>query len=265
MSALLLGAGSLSVPGHATAITGNPAVDLWTFEGISSSPANYNSGAGNYNFNIYATAFRLDAASPLLSNAGAFSWNVNDVVAGVGGVFSGANADLTYDGPGGATSTRFVAKYGTAGATWVPNSPSPSSPGYGSLAHGGVGSVLLGTFAYDFSPANSGTLIMPNDSPLEQTGVSSTTVINGAVGRVITAWSGGALVGFESFINLTLLDAQYPTNGVALGNKFIVDLQRANGVFQNSQAVLPAAAPEPGSLMLLLAGAGLALLPRRRR
>ena len=46
MSAFLLGAGRFSVPGHATAITGNPAVDLWTFEGLSSSPSNYNNGAG---------------------------------------------------------------------------------------------------------------------------------------------------------------------------------------------------------------------------
>lgn len=261
----LLLVGSLSAPGHAT-ITGNPATDGgWIFQGTSAGGANYNSGAANYNVNLYATAFTLDAGSLLLSNFGGFDWSVNDVVVGIGGVFSGANTSLTYN-DSGATSTRIVAKYGTAGATWLPNSPVSSSPGYGSLEHGGVGSILLGTFPFDFSPANAGSLVVPTDSPLEQTGPTSTTLINGNVGRVITQWSGGALTGFESFLDLTLLNIKYPGNGVALGNKFILDLQNGTGSFQNSQGTLPSAAPEPNALLLLLAGsAGLALVRRRTR
>lgn len=255
----------LNAPGHAT-ITGNPATDGgWIFEGTSAGGANYNNGAANYNVNMYATAFVLDAASLLLSNFGGFDWSVNDVVVGIGGVFSGANTSLTYNGSG-ATSTRIVAKYGTAGATWLPNSPVSSSPGYGSLQHGGVGSILLGTHPYDFSPANAGSLVVPTDSPLEQTGPSSSTLINGNVGRVITHWSGGALLSFESFLDLTLLNTNYPGNGVALGNKFILDLQNGTGPYQDSQGTLPSAAPEPNALLLLLGGGvGLTLVRRRTR
>ena len=261
---VLLLVGTLIAPCPA-AITGNPATDGgWIFEGTSAGVANYNNGAANYNVNMYATAFTLDAGSLLLSNFGGFNWSVNDVVVGIGGVFSGANTSLTYNGAG-ATSTRFVAKYGTAGATWTPNSTVSSSPGYGSLAHGGVGSILLGTYAYDFSPANAGSLVVPTDSPLEQTDPSNTMLINGNVGRVITQWSGGAVIGFESFLNLTLLNEKYPSNGVALGNKFILDLQVDHGPYQDSQGTLPSAAPEPNALMLLLAGAvGLVLLQRQR-
>jgi len=263
IGAVLTSVGRLAVPCHA-AITGNPSTDSWTFEGISSTAANYNNGAGNYNVNIFSTAFQLEGSSPLIGNLDGFNWNANDLIVGVGGVFNGANSDLTYNGPGGATSTRIVIKYGTISATWSPESTSPSSPGYGSLANGGVGSILLGTSPYDFYPANSGTLVVPADSPLEQTSPSATTAISGNVGRVITEWSGDALVGFESFMDLTLLNAQYPSNGVALENEFVLDLQRGTGEYQDSQGQLPGVVPEPNSLVLILAGAvGLSLMQRK--
>jgi hypothetical protein len=264
---------ALMSPVSANVITGNPSTDGgWTSEGMSATASNYIDGAGNYNATVYSTEFQLDATSPLLSTLGGFDWNVGDTVVGVGGVFSGANSDLTYSGGAdennvthtGSTSTRIVVKYGTSSATWAVDTPSPTTaPGYGSLAHGGVGSVLLGNYPYDFYPADAGTLIVPADSPEEQTSVSGTTTISGDVARTITAWSSGALVGFESFLDLTLLDSEYPSNGVALGDDFDLDLQRGSGNFQDSLGTLPAV-PEPASLGLAcLAGVG--ILSRRKR
>jgi len=271
MGAVLLGVGGLGVPCHAS-ITGDPSTDSWILEGSSSSGGNYDDGAGNYNVNIYTTTFTLGGSSPLVSTLGGFDWNAGDVIVGVGGVFNGANSDLTYGGGAdengvshtGATSTRIVIKYGSSGATWTPGSASTSSPGYASLANGGAGSVLLGTYAYDFYPADSGTLIVPADSPEEQTGASTTATINGDVGRVITDWYSGSEVGFESFLDLTLLDAQYPSTKVAPGNAFVIDLQDGSGAFQDSQATLTTAVPEPGTPALLVVTAGIFLAARSR-
>ena len=207
--------------------TGNPSTDGgWTTEGMSASAGVYNFGSGNYNVQIYATAFTLAPSSTLISSLGGYNWSVGDTIVGVGGVFSGANADLTYSGGADeygnshadSTSTRIVVKYGTSTATWAAPAPNSSSPLYGSQANGGVGSVLLGTYPYDFYPANSNTLVATGDSPLLQ-GPSTTTSITGVVGRVITSWNGtNAMVGFESFLDLTLLDTLYPSNNVALGD-----------------------------------------------
>jgi hypothetical protein len=254
-----------AVPTMADVITGNPAADSgWTAEGMSASLGNYIDGAGAFNATIYSTAFVLGASSPLVSTLNGLDWNAGDTIVGVGGVFGGANSDLTYSGGAdehsvshaGATSARIVIKYGSATALWT-------APGAGSLANGGVGSVLLGTYPYDFYPADAGTLIVPADSPQEQTGPSSTSPISGDMGRVITDWSGGAEVGFESFLDLTLLDAQVPSNGVSLGNKFVLDLQRGTGNYQDSLGTLPTSVPEPAAFSVLCIG-GLALMRRRR-
>jgi PEP-CTERM motif len=258
-----------AVSGSAAVITGDPGVDSgWTAGGMSASAGTYVDGAGNYNVQIYSTAFILGASSPLISTLGGFDWNAGDTIVGVGGVYGGANTDLTYSGGAdengvshtGATSTRIVIKYGTATNTWT-------APGSGTLANGGVGSVLLGTYPYDFYPADAGTLIVPADSPEEQTGAGSSAfvTISGDVGRVITDWSSGAEIGFESFMDLTLLEAKYPTTEVALGNKFDLDLQRGTGNPQDSLGTLPSSVPEPASLSLLGIGAGSLMLRRRRQ
>lgn len=261
LAAILGGA----VPTMADVITGDPATDSgWTAEGMSASAGQYIDGTGVYNATIYSTAFVLGASSPLVSSLDGLDWNAGDTIVGVGGVFGGANTDLTYSGGAdehgvshtGATSTRIVIKYGSATASW-------SAPGAGSLANGGTGSVLLGTYPYDFYPADAGTLIVPADSPLEQTGPASTAPISGDMGRVITDWSGGIEVGFESFLDLTLLDAQVPSNGVAMGNKFVLDLQRGTGNFQDSLGTLPTSVPEPAGFSVLCIG-GLSLMRRRR-
>jgi hypothetical protein len=150
-----------------------------------------------------------------------------------------------------------VIKYGSSSAAWTVGG------GDGSLLAGGVGSVLLGTDPYALEPANSGTPILPADQPQAQTGLtsSSITTISDQVGRVIGIWSGGKLVGFESLLDITQLDALTTPTAVNLGDKFILDLQRGTVNFQDSLGVLPSSAasavPEPTTV---LAGAIL-LLP----
>jgi hypothetical protein len=245
--------------------TGDPSADLWTAEGTSTSAGNYIDGAGAYNVTIYTTAFTLSPSSSLISALGGYNWNAGDTIVGVGGTFSGANSDLSYSGGAdehgvthvGSTSTRIVVKYGTSTAAWT-------TPGAGGLVNGGVGSVLLGTFAYDFYPANSGVYVIPTNSPQMQVTPIATIPITGYTGRVMTDWSGGTMTGFESFLDLTLLDTLYPTNGVALGNDFVLDLQRASGNFQDSLGTLPTSVPEPTTLVLAsLGGMGVLLLRRR--
>jgi hypothetical protein len=245
-------------------ITGDPITDSWTADGVSSGPAllYQTETSGSYSANIYTTAFTLGAGSSLLGTLGTASgWNLNDTIVGVGGVFN-VSSDLTYSGGADqnnvtharSTSTRIVVKFGTSSPSWVPGSATGAS-----LASGGVGSILLGTYAYDFYPANSGTFITPSDSPEEQTGLNSSDFvsINGEVGQIISYWSGGQMIGFESFMDLTLLDSLYPTANVALGNDFVLDLQRGSGDVQDSLGKLPSgvlAVPEPGTFALAASG-----------
>jgi hypothetical protein len=245
-------------------ITGDPLTDGWTADGVSSGAALLfqTTTSGSYSANIYTTAFTLGAGSSLLGTLGTASgWNANDTVVGVGGVFN-ASSDLTYSGGAdqnnvthaGSTSTRIVIKYGTSTQTWTPGSANGAS-----LASGGIGSVLLGTYAYDFYPADSGTFITPSDSPEEQTGSGSSdfVTINGDVGQIITYWSGSQMIGFESFMDLTLLDSLYPSANVTLGNDFVLDLQRGSGDVQDSLGTLPSAAlavPEPTTPALAVSG-----------
>ena len=74
-------------------------------------------------------------------------------------------------------------------------------------------------------------------------------------------WSGNTLVGFESFLDLSLLDSTYPTHAnVSLGNQFILDMQDGSGNFTNALGALQcssaaattsaAVAPLPTSLSL---------------
>lgn len=260
---------SLAGAAFAQSPTGNPLTDGWTAEGVSSAPGTYIDGAGIYTATIYTTAFTLAPSSSLVTNLGGFAWNAGDIIVGVGGILS-ASSDLTYSGGAdehgvthvGATSTRFVIKYGSPSATWT-------APGAGALANGGTGSILLGTFPYDLNPGNGGQPIIPSDSPLVQTGPSSTATTTGNVGMVFGNWTGSGsssnLVGFESFLDLTLLDASYPTNNVQLGDKFVLDLQRGTGNFQDSLGTLPSVVPEPSTLVLVGVGLVGAFSIRRRK
>ena len=122
--------------------------------------------------------------------------------------------------------------------------------------------MLLGTFAYTFSPAFSGQFAVPNDSPEVQLS-GGVAPIDPSVGRDITQWTGGTLTGFETFLDLTLLNAQVPASNVQPGAKFILDLQNNHSEYQDSQGTL--ATPEPASTALLGFGFLLLALNRRHR
>jgi hypothetical protein len=168
-------------------------------------------------------------------------------------------------------------KYAASAApsAWSTSSVAPANGnGVGSLAGGGVGSVLLGTNPYVFSPSNSGVLVDPSDSPEIQTSSGAVVLTDGGdIGRVITYWSGSALVGFESFLDITLLDTEYPSltestpPGVMLGNAFDLDLQRDSNSTEitDAEGVLPASVPEPASFCLIGVASGALLLRRPRR
>ena len=252
---ILLGLGGFSMPCLAQ-VTGDPLLDSWTYVGDSATTNfNYASTTGlPYDIGMYTTAFTLSAGSPMQSALSGFA-GVGDTVVGVGGVF---NTVLSLSV---AEDTRLVAKYGTNTATWGYDAPSESSPLYGGLSNGGVGSILLGTAADTFSPpasGNSSPLVEPADSPEEQASISGTTAINADIGRVITYWNGNTLVGYESFLDLTLLASQDSDTAVTLGNDFVLDLQEGTGNFQDSIGVLPdiappTAVPEPAASLPLLA------------
>jgi hypothetical protein len=246
-----------------------------------------------YSANMYTTAFTLTAPSNLISS-GPDAWNVGDQIVGVGGVYvsttaaaggwsaySGSiavNSNLTYSGAepaqaNGATSTRIVVKYGASAApsAWTTSTAAPDAGnGNAALANGGVGCVLLGTNPYDFSPSNSGVLIDPTDSPEIQTASGPVVLTDGGdIGRVITDWSGSTLVGFESFLDITLLNTEYGSSSsppsVAVGNAYDLDLQRGTSTTEITDAlgILPTPVPEPATASLLGIGAA-ALLARRR-
>jgi hypothetical protein len=245
-------------------ISGNPQNDGWTYVGKSATTNfNYSSTANStYNVDIYTAAFTISSGSPLITTQSGYNWKQSDTVVGVGGIFDGANPSLKYNSsPAGSTSTRIVVKYGTSTETW--------SPGTAALANGGVGAVLLGTAAGYFYPANSGTLVAPLDAPTEQSSPSGTSTISGYVGRVETYWSGSTIVGFESFLDLTLLKADYPSTGVALGNQFILDMQDNTLEYQDSQGALPGAiiapVPEPSMLGQIALMFGLFVVYKQKR
>lgn len=279
---------TLAGAARASTVTGNPSTDGgWTAQGNSLDKGIYSDGAGMYSVTISNTAFVLDPSSPLISSAGGFNWSAGDTIVGIGGNFVSTtaaaggwtsyaagsipvNSDLTYDGTGtlaGATSTRIVAKYASPTTTWKTSTVAPKSGnGVASLGGAGNGAILLGTNPYDFSPADSGTLIPPTDSPLEQT-PSGQIAISPYFGRVITEWSGSTLVAFESYLDLTLLQntlasSANPTT-VVLGDAVDLDLQRGTGDVTDAITTLPNAVPEPTSLSVL-GFAGL-LVGRRRR
>lgn len=242
---ILLGLGGFSVPCRAVInqVTGDPSLDSWTYVGDSATTNyNYANATVPYDIGMYTTAFTLSAGSPVASTLSGFA-SVGDTVVGVGGVF---NTTLSLST---AEDTRLVAKYGTSTTTWGFNAPSELSPLYGSVGNGGVGSILLGTFANTFSPpvsGNSSALVVPNDSPEEQTSLIGTSTINDDIGRVITYWNGNTLVGYESFLDLSLLSSQIGDTSVTLGNDFVLDLQEGTGNFQDSLGVLPSTAPSTG-------------------
>jgi hypothetical protein len=262
-------------PLSAEIVTGDPATDGWT-EGGQSTAAIVFSNA-SYDVTTYTTAFALDPASNLLSAsiAQSLGWSAGDTIIGVGGVFTPTgNSSLTYESSNNyAANLHLVVKYGTGTASWILGNSSSEA----SLNNGGSGAVLLATGAGTFSSLNSGTPEVTSDAPTEYNGSMQVDLSTGDFGQQVTYWTGSGatsqLVGFETFLDLTLLDAdagaQSVTPEVALGDKYILDLQQGNSVLQDSLGTLPSSlepseTPEPATGVLLLGGILVALFLRRR-
>jgi hypothetical protein len=250
LALLLAGGSSISF----AQVTGDPATDAgWGSSlGLSSASPLLLYETGTFSVNVYTTAFDLTAGSPLLGTLGtADGWNIGDTIVGVGGVFAPTgNSSVTYDLGNNTVTTRFVIKYGTSAETWFAGSSAGAA-----AALGGTGTIELGTSTEVLS-ATSG-FQTPTNTPEEITGPSSTAAINDDVAQIITSWNGsgpGTIVGFEEYLDLTLLQSQVPTEDVALGDDFVLDLQQGSGVLQDSLGTLPVAVPEPTTLALLTAG-----------
>jgi hypothetical protein len=255
--------------GFAQIFTGDPSADaLWVSDGLSSSAGNYMLNAGNtsgaFSANVYSTAFALTPDSTLLGPLGITDgWTVGDTIVGVGGVFaSTGNGDLTYDNANGTVNLHLVVKYGSPSATWA-------LAGTGaSLSLGGTGAVLLGVLQETISPTTG--LTTPSDSPLYVNSSAAQVTLPGGgdEGQVLTLWSGNKIVGFESFLDLTVLAADEPAANVQAGDKFVLDLQQGSGALQDSLGVLPSTlqtTPEPSTYLLLLGGLGLLTFYTRRK
>lgn len=231
---------------------------MWISNGLSSATGFYMAGAGNtasYSASVYTTAFSLTAGSTLLGTLGTSDgWQVGDTIVGLGGVFAATgNSSLTYSGANGTVNLHLVVKYGAPGATWS------ASSGTGSLTAGGEGAVLLGVTPETIGPTTG--LVPTADAPTYlAAGNAQDTLPGGAIeGQVLTLWSGNAIVGFEDFMDLNVLDSQESANSlgvpaIQLGDEVMLDLQQGQNAVQDSLYTLPLTlqpVPEPSALSLL--------------
>ncbi|MCW9057983.1 MAG: VPLPA-CTERM sorting domain-containing protein [Gammaproteobacteria bacterium] len=166
----------------ASAITGNPLVDGWTYGGHSLDQGAYVHGSANIGFDMYSTQFTVSDSSQfsLAGHSGGFEdyyvdpntnlrtwdtdkariWGVGDTVIGIGGMFSDITA--TEAGWGAFTGDavnsniynenrlRLQAKIGTADADWSASTLAPDAgDGSGSFSNvnsnGGLGSLFVRT------------------------------------------------------------------------------------------------------------------------
>jgi hypothetical protein len=257
-------------------ITGNPTADAgWNFNYLSTDTGHIMLNAGNsatYSANIYTTAFSLASGSSLLGTLGVSSgWHTGDTIIGVGGVFTPLNnSSLTYSGSTGNANLHLVIKYGAPTATWNAPGVGFAANGAGSLTNGGAGAILLASQSGTIGPTTG--ITAPINAPTLFDGTGQSTVNGLAVsGQVLTSWSGSSLNGFETFLDLNVLQSLGVGANVALGDDFVVDFQQGTGAFQDSLGVLPssiASVPEPTMLVtgtLLLAPFASRLMRRKQK
>ncbi|TVR70029.1 MAG: hypothetical protein EA415_13440, partial [Sphaerobacteraceae bacterium] len=225
--------------------TGNPQADGWVSGGNSLDSDVFVTGTGAFAYEIYTTAFTLEAGSSLLGDG----WNTGDQVVGLGGFIDPEdnNPNLTH-------SVRIVSKFSSGYDSW-------SAPGTGSFSGaGGDGALLLATRA-PLSPSGNtehlnpfagygssrvATELVPgeiHEIPLLQRRVSGSTVQPGTeAGKFIYLSNGPDFVDTSSgesapllsswqvFVNVSMLDdevAPIPEEG----HNAVQSLQRSTGVF----------------------------------
>ena len=222
--------------------TGNPALDNWVLQGNSLTLGTYIRGAGNMNFNVYSTAFYLDASSPLVGG----QWQVGDLILGLGGVPQGTSND--YHHP------RMVAKFGAEGASFSPSTlPSPNGNGAGSFSGGYAGSGGV-QVDFKYSPENGGVngVIQIPDNILSSPNVA----ISKDFGRVLAIFQLDILQSFEVALDLSYLSRGGYSPTPSLHGKADMAWQiGSSGAY--TDAYVPhvgANVPVPGTLLLLGSG-----------
>ncbi len=271
---------AISVVGLADAasVSGNPSADGWTSGGNSLSNGVYVRESGNYAFDTYSSVLTVSTGDMLNISDGTFSWLAGDTVIGVGGVFANITASEAGWGAftGGAVNgllseaTKFVAKFGTSGATFSPSTVAPGAGnGVGSTSAAGSGGVFMRSTGWFYAAdwlAHSGTL-MDLDKP-EHISRNGAAVPAYQCGRLIWNWNAASqhVDSWQMLLNTSLLNRLQPglpTPGA--GNYCIVAVQQREGAYTDARVQLPV--PEPAGVLALLSGIGMlgAGMIRRRK
>lgn len=265
-----------------SAFTGNPASDNWLLQGNSLTLGTYirsNTVLLNelMNFDVYSSAFSLDASSPLVGG----QWQVGDLVLGLGLVSKGDHVDNYYHDP------RMVAKFGSDTATFSPSTTlTPPGNGLGSFSQGaGTGGVQV-DYKYYLDNGIWGQWVNevwypgPNLSGIIQTAANvyyckdkvSTLLASADYGRVLGIFeedTPGHFIpqSFEVALDLTYLSRENYSPTPSQTGK--ADMAWQRGSSDSTDAYVPnmGAVPVPGTLLLLGSGlvGGFGLRKRLRK
>lgn len=269
----------------ASSVTGDPVADGWTFRGHSLANGTYVRGPANYGFNTYSTSFQVTAGSSLEISDGANSWLAGDTILGMGGSFAGitpgdagwgaitGTAINSLVGGAAGQTDKFVAKFGTADATFAASGIAPGSgDGVGSTAAGGLGTVFVRTSVYGSPPdaAGAGQLHVFHDA--ERTGTSFEL----AAGRFVYTWStdldpNGHVGSWQFLLNVSLmerLDPLFAGLSPTEGDLGILAVQNGDSVYTDALVAMGTGGvivPLPTGGVMGLAGLGALVAIRRRR
>lgn len=296
-----------STAAWAEAVTGNPHDDGWGFSGNSLNNGtfvytNNQSASKLYDFDIYSTSFRLQSNSVLLSS----DWLQDDLIIGIGAVVnltSNLKSTVRVLTKYGAENATFRASTIAPNDVDPPSVPNVHpvidnvvktglwGDGLGNSASSGDGGVIMDTPQIWsgntpwFNTTNEGSIVLidgstqpggdPNGKAAHVTRFlgGSPQITNGldqyGVVKMIYQLDhpGDLLSGFESYLNVSLLERNGFDDNPAPGDGFVIAIQNVSAEFTKATGTVPGGAvPEPSSLVLASLGlGGLVAAARRRR